>query len=63
MLDDLFTRIEEQRDALVELTRELVRFPTINPPGEGYEPCVRHLGDRLRRAGCDVGDDVSLLRT
>ena len=54
MLDDLFTRIEEQREALVELTRELVRFPTINPPGEGYEPCVRHLGDRLSRAGWDV---------
>jgi succinyl-diaminopimelate desuccinylase len=54
MLDDLFTRIEGQRDALVELTRELVRFPTINPPGELYEPCARHLGDRLHRAGFEV---------
>ena len=54
MLDDLFTRIEAQRDALVELTRELVRFPTVNPPGEAYEPCARHLGNRLNRAGFEV---------
>jgi succinyl-diaminopimelate desuccinylase len=54
MLEDLFTRIELQRDALVELTRELVRFPTVNPPGEAYEPCARHLGNRLNRAGFEV---------
>jgi succinyl-diaminopimelate desuccinylase len=54
MLDDLFTRIEDQRDAVVELTRELVRFPTVNPPGEAYEPCARHLGERLHRAGFEV---------
>ena len=54
MLDGLFTRIEDQRDALVELTRELVRFPTVNPPGEAYRPCARHLGNRLNRAGFDV---------
>jgi succinyl-diaminopimelate desuccinylase len=54
MLDDLFARIEAQRDALVQLTRELVRFPTVNPPGAAYEPCARHLGDRLHRAGFEV---------
>jgi succinyl-diaminopimelate desuccinylase len=54
MLDDLFARIEDRRDALVELTCELVRFPTINPPGEAYEPCARHLGTRLHRAGFEV---------
>lgn len=54
MLHDLFTRIEERRGALVELTRELVRFPTVNPPGEAYEPCARHLGERLHHAGFEV---------
>jgi succinyl-diaminopimelate desuccinylase len=54
MLDDLFARIDGQREALVELTRELVQFPTVNPPGEAYKPCVRHLGHRLSRAGFDV---------
>jgi len=33
MLGALFARIEDQRDALVELTRELVQIPTVNPPG------------------------------
>jgi succinyl-diaminopimelate desuccinylase len=54
MLDGLFARIEGQREALVELTRELVQFPTVNPPGEAYKPCARHLGHRLSRAGFDV---------
>jgi succinyl-diaminopimelate desuccinylase len=54
MLHDLFARIDGQREALVELTRELVQFPTVNPPGEAYKPCVRHLGHRLSRAGFDV---------
>ena len=54
MLEALFARIEAQRDALVDLTRELVRFPTINPPGEAYRACARHLGNRLTRSGFEV---------
>jgi succinyl-diaminopimelate desuccinylase len=54
MLDGLFARIEGQREALVELTRELVQFPTVNPPGEAYKPCARHLGHRLSRAGFEL---------
>jgi succinyl-diaminopimelate desuccinylase len=54
MLEALFARIDDQRDALVDLTRELVRFPTINPPGDGYRACARHLGNRLTRGGFDV---------
>jgi succinyl-diaminopimelate desuccinylase len=54
MYEALFARIEDQRDALIDLTRELVRFPTINPPGEGYRACARHLGNRLTRGGFDV---------
>ncbi|MBI1733634.1 MAG: M20 family metallopeptidase [Candidatus Rokubacteria bacterium] len=37
----------------VELTRELIRFDTINPPGE-EEACARHLGRRLEAAGFRV---------
>lgn len=54
MLDALFARIEDQRDALVELTRELVQIPTVNPPGDAYKACARHLGNRLGHAGFDV---------
>ena len=55
MLEALFERIEAQRDALVDLTRELVRIPTVNPPGDAYRACARHLGKRLARSGFEVG--------
>jgi succinyl-diaminopimelate desuccinylase len=54
MLDALFERIEGQRDALVDLTRQLIQVPTINPPGEAYQVCARLLGNRLGRAGFEV---------
>jgi succinyl-diaminopimelate desuccinylase len=65
--DDLFKLIEERREQLVELTRELIRFPTINPPGEAYQPCAEYIGRRLKARGFQVeyvhaqgtpGDDV-----
>src|SRR3546814_8382625 len=40
----LFARIEAKRDDLVALTRDLIRFPTVNPPGEAYTPCAEYLG-------------------
>ncbi len=52
--DTIQRMIADRREALVGLTRELVRFPTINPPGEAYEPCARFLGERLTRAGFAV---------
>ena len=52
--DALRERIAGKRDDVVELTRSLIRIPTVNPPGEGYEDCARHLGERLRRGGFEV---------
>ena len=54
MLEALFARIDDQREALVELTRELIQIPTINPPGDAYRACARLLGTRLGHAGFDV---------
>jgi succinyl-diaminopimelate desuccinylase len=54
MLDRLFARIEDNRDSLVDLTCELIRIPTINPPGDAYEPCARYLGERLRASGFET---------
>jgi succinyl-diaminopimelate desuccinylase len=45
--DKMLTCIDERREELVELTRELIRFPTINPPGEAYRPCAEFIGRRL----------------
>jgi succinyl-diaminopimelate desuccinylase len=53
-LDRVYRLIDDRADELVELTRELVRFPTTNPPGEAYRPCAEHIGARLARRGFDV---------
>jgi len=37
----------------VQLTRELLKFNTINPPG-AEQACAQHLGDLLKRAGFQV---------
>lgn len=52
--DALFRRIEDQTDALVELTRDLIRIPTVNPPGDAYTPCAELLGRRLAARGFQV---------
>jgi succinyl-diaminopimelate desuccinylase len=39
---------------VVDFAAELVRLPTVNPPGEGYEECARAIGDRLKRGGFAV---------
>jgi len=52
--ENLFKAIDERRDDLIELTRALIRFPTVNPPGEAYRPCAEFIGDRLRARGFTV---------
>ncbi len=52
--DALFTAIDSRRDELTELTRELIRFPTVNPPGEAYRPCAEFIGRRLQTRGFAV---------
>jgi succinyl-diaminopimelate desuccinylase len=50
----LFQMIDERRDELIELTRELIHFPTVNPPGEAYQPCAEFIGRRLSKRGFAV---------
>ena len=53
-IDQLLARIDGKRDGLVELTRDLVRIPTVNPPGDAYAPCAELLGKRLRSGGFEA---------
>lgn len=46
--------IAERRDDLVALTRELVRIPTTNPPGDAYRECAETIGRRLAARGFTV---------
>ncbi|KQZ13837.1 succinyl-diaminopimelate desuccinylase [Mesorhizobium sp. Root554] len=54
MNDRLFRAVDSRRDDLVTLTAELIRFPTVNPPGEAYRPCAEYIGERLRERGFGV---------
>ena len=53
-IDQLSARIDDKRDDLVELTQGLVRIPTVNPPGDAYQPCAELLGNRLVERGFEV---------
>src|SRR5712691_4114356 len=46
--------VDALSEEVVDFTSELVRLPTVNPPGEGYEECARVIGDRLQRGGLVV---------
>ena len=50
-LSALDQRIIDSRDQLVELTQQLIRLPTINPPGEGYAAICDLLERYLRPYG------------
>ncbi|WP_041376178.1 acetylornithine deacetylase/succinyl-diaminopimelate desuccinylase family protein [Polymorphum gilvum] len=54
MLEALHARIDDKRADLVALTQNLVRIPTVNPPGEAYTPCAQLIGERLRRRGFEI---------
>lgn len=50
----VLARIEAKRDDVVALTQDLVRIPTVNPPGDAYEACARFIGERLKPRGFAV---------
>lgn len=50
----LHSLIEDRMDELVDLTRALIAFPTVNPPGEGYAECAEFIGNRLATRGFEI---------
>lgn len=53
-MESLMSRIESKREDLISFTQELVRIPTINPPGKDYSKCAELLGNRLKKKGFSV---------
>ena len=53
-LEGVLRRIEDRAADLTTLTQDLIRFPTVNPPGDAYGPCAEYLGERLKRRGFEV---------
>lgn len=53
--DDRIAReITARRHELVDLARDLIRIPTLNPPGRNYREICDYLADRLARSGFSV---------
>lgn len=47
----LLAAIAARRDDLVALTQDLIRIPTLNPPGRNYREICTYLADRLGSKG------------
>jgi len=52
--DRLAAEVEARTDDLVQLTQDLIRIPTINPPGQDYRTICEYLATRLHQAGFQV---------
>ena len=46
--------LDAKRDDLIALTQDLIRIPTLNPPGEAYREICEYLDARLRRHGFET---------
>jgi len=50
----LLAEVDARRDSLVRLTQDLIRIPTLNPPGRCYLEICEYLAERLARSGFAV---------
>ncbi len=46
--------IEAKRDDLIALTQDLIRMPTLNPPGQDYLLICEYLDKRLKKSGFET---------
>ena len=53
-VDRLLRAVDALADEAVAFTRDLIRVPTVNPPGENYADCAGLIGRTLAACGLDV---------
>lgn len=53
-IERVLAEVDRAAEEIVQLTADLVRIPTVNPPGEDYEACAYFLGDFLKRRAYDI---------
>lgn len=53
-MESLRNAVRAREDDLVALTQDLIRFPTVNPPGEDYREICEYLAARLGRSGFEI---------
>ena len=52
--DRVIAEVEAARDEIVAFTAEMIRIPTVNPPGDCYRECAELIGRRLAETGLEV---------
>ena len=52
--DRVLAEVEAARDEIVAFTAELIRVPTVNPPGDFYRDCAEVIGRQLAKTGLAV---------
>ena len=50
----LLKEIENRKSEIIQLTSELIKIPTVNPPGINYREICEYLSNRLERSGFHV---------
>lgn len=50
----IVSRVDELAEEMVEFLRQLVRIPTVNPPGENYADCANLIGAKLKEFGYET---------
>lgn len=53
-VDQLLPALSARRDDLIALTQDLIRIPTLNPPGENYHDICAYLERRLKASGFET---------
>ncbi len=54
LIDRVIAEVERAADEVVRFTSDLVRIPTVNPPGDAYAECAHFIGDHLELRGYEV---------
>ena len=58
-IDKLMSVIDDATDEMVEFTVDMLRVPTVNPPGDAYVECAELIGRRLASFGYAVDYPVA----
>jgi len=53
-IERVLAEVDRAAEEIVHLTADLVRIPTVNPPGEDYETCAHFLGDFLKERAFEI---------
>jgi succinyl-diaminopimelate desuccinylase len=53
-VDAVLAAVDAAADEIVHFTSEMIRVPTVNPPGEAYEDCARLIGRYLDECDFEV---------